>query len=152
MPVLYNLGVEMSSMSDNAFLDTNIIVYAFDRSNRAKNAAALDLVDRFFTEPGWRISTQVIQEFCNVALRKMNPPLSINDIDQFITNFSPEQVVTIDTGMIRKSLEIMNLFRLSLWDSLIVSAAQFSGCSILYSEDLSDGQCIDGLRIINPFK
>lgn len=138
-------------MTDKVFLDTNIIVYSFDRSDTGKNKKAKKLLDRLFINSECKISTQVIQEFCSVAFRKMKPPLAEREVKEFISTISESNIETIDVHTIIKALDIKSEYSLSFWDSLVVSTALLSECSILYSEDMQDGFVIDALTIKNPF-
>jgi predicted nucleic acid-binding protein len=139
-------------MSDKIFFDTNIIVYVFDKEDARKNKTAINLLDSFYFNENYLISTQVLLEFCNVAYRKMKPALSGDEIDKFISSFSDEKIALIDKGTIKKAIQVKEQYQFSFWDSLIIATALFSGCNKLYSEDMTDGQIIEDLVIYDPFK
>ena len=138
-------------MADKFFLDTNIIVYTFDSNETKKKKLALDLFQNLFTEKNYFISTQVIQEFCNVALMKMKPILTVENINNFINTFPKNVIHKIERETISKALKIKKKSQLSFWDSMIISAASEAGCNKLYTEDLTHGQTIAKVKIINPF-
>jgi len=139
-------------MSDKIFLDTNIIVYAFDKEDARKNITAKELLDNFYTENDYLISTQVMQEFCNVAYNKMKPALTGDEIKNFVSSFSEDKIYIIEKETIKKAIYIKEKFRYSFWDSLIIASALLSSCNKLYSEDMTDGQIIENLTIMNPIK
>lgn len=139
-------------MTDKIFLDTNIIVYVFDKEDKQKNKTAKILLESFYSDENYLISTQVMLEFCNVAYRKMKPVLSTDEIDRFISSFPDEKIVFIDKTIIKKSIQVKKQYKFSFWDSLIIATALISQCNKLYSEDMTDGQIIENLEICNPFK
>ena len=138
-------------MSVKTFLDTNVIVYAFDNRDSRKQEKALSILHTFFTQDCYYISTQVVQEFCNVALTKMHSRMDLSKVREFIGTFPEERVCGIDVNTIDYALHIKNSFSYSFWDSLVLSSAVKAGCSLLYTEDMSDGQKIEGITIQNPF-
>ncbi len=138
-------------MIDKIFLDTNIIVYAFDKKDVQKNKIAKSLLDSFYTNEKYFISTQVLLEFCNVAYKKMKPALTADDLDRFISSFPDDKIIYIDKAIIQKVIQLKNQYQFSFWDSLIIATALFSGCNKLYSEDMTNGRIIENLEIKNPF-
>jgi predicted nucleic acid-binding protein len=138
----------------NVFLDTNILVYAYDTSDEAKHKIALDLIAHLLSAENVVISTQVLNEFVVVITGKVKHPLSIDDVSAILKKFKDNFAIRL-TGMpdITKALSITKKFKLSYWDSLIIAVAINTRCTTLYSEDLQHGLEIDNtLRIINPFK
>ena len=95
------------------------------------------------------ISTQVIQEYYNVATSKLG--LDKLFVKQTLRLLDVYETVVIQPAQILHAIDIQILHQLSFWDSLIISAAKSANCSILLTEDLSDGQMIDGVVIKNPF-
>src|ERR1700744_6482288 len=125
--------------------DTNIMLYALDSFDPKKQAIAIDLI-----ESGPAISSQNVSEFANVCLKKWK--LSKDEVAQMInTQLKLCVYHPLSEKAILKGIEIMGRYNLQFFDSLIVGAALISDCSILYSEDMSDGLVIDDkLKIINP--
>jgi len=138
-------------MADRIFLDTNILVYCFDTTDRDKKIKAGELFDSLYDTEGTIISIQVVEEFCSVAFRKMSPPLSEEDIIEFISTIPPDRVRLIDMDTINEALTVKKEHSLSFWDSLIVAAALNAGCTVLYTEDMQHGYSVKGLTIRNPF-
>ena len=139
-------------MSDKYFLDTNLIVYAFDTGNPRKQKRANELIKTALKSNTGCISFQVVQEFINVATRKFAVPLSIPDCEKYLNAvLSPLCEVFASIELYSRSLDVMDRWRLSFYDSLIVAAALQADCAILYSEDLQHEQKIEDLTIYNPF-
>lgn len=139
-------------MSDRFFLDTNIFVYSFDAGDPAKAGRARGLIRQAVTTGKGVVSYQVVQEFFNVALRRFATPMTPAEAEQYLrTIFLPLWTVQSSPALCTEALRLMARHSLSWYDSLIVAAAQGSGCSRLLSEDLQHGLRIGNLRIENPF-
>ena len=140
----------MNFMSDKCFVDTNILVYAHDRSAGVKHQRAQALVERLWDSGEGALSTQVLQELCINLRRKAGNPLSVDEVRLLIRDYVTWEVVTNSPAAILKALEIEVRYKISFWDALIVQAAEEAGTSILYSEDLAAGQRYGALRVVNP--
>lgn len=135
-------------MKGNLFFDTNILIYAHTDVDNAKQQKAGQLIQDTSSAI---VSTQVIQEFINACLVKfeMEVPVVQKLIGEIARNFI---VLTNTFQTIEYSLSIKDKYHFSFWDSMIIAAAIESDCNILYSEDLQDGQIIEGvLTVVNPF-
>ena len=134
------------------FLDTNIFVYTFDRREPKKQARARGLVERALGTGDGVVSSQVVQEFLNVALRKFERPLSDEQALRYLREvLDPLCSVFPSISLYETALSLHRRWRFSFYDSLIVAAALESNCKVLYSEDLQDGQEIESLTVVNPF-
>ena len=137
-------------MRDNAFIDTNILVYAklAEDNESNKNKAANELLKN--TENEFIISVQVLNEFSNVLLRhKIADKIVQRTVEEIIKGCV---VVPIDLNTVLNVWEIKKKYGFSYWDSMIVSSALESRCTVLYSEDMQNGQIVEKqLKIINPF-
>ena len=134
-------------MNDNRFVDTNILIYAVADDLR-KRAIAEDLL----LQERIVISPQVISEFVVATLRKriLEPVKTIEYAHKLLSAF---HLTAMTAETITDALKIMTTYHFSYWDSLILAAALESACTIVYSEDLQDGQQIaNQVTIINPFK
>lgn len=140
-------------MQDKVFLDTNIFIYAIDSSSEAstKRDIARMLVRRHIRDKSGVISIQVLQEFYQVATRKIETPISPEDALQFIQYLSIMDTISADLSTVVAAIHLHRKHRLSFWDALILQAAKSAGCSQVLSEDLQDGFCIDSLVVRNPF-
>ena len=135
-------------MPARVFLDTNVVVYSFDATAPAKRQRAREIL----RGSGWFVSWQVVQEFANVALHRFEVPLKAGDLKDYLDLVLWPNCGVFPSGTIfAKALEIHARFQYRLYDSLIVASALAGGASILYSEDLQDGQQVGPLQIKNPF-
>jgi predicted nucleic acid-binding protein len=132
------------------FVDTNILVYAHDRSAGLKHERARQLVERLWTTGQGVLSTQVLQELCINLRRKVAPPLSVDAIRALIQDYLSWEIVVNASGSILDAMDIEVRYETSFWDALILQAAETSGAAILYSEDLADGQRYGPVQVINP--
>jgi predicted nucleic acid-binding protein len=139
-------------MSDRFFLDSNIFVYAFDRSAPAKSQRADKLIREALSTQKGVVSFQVVQEFFNVALRRFTPPMNMMEAEQYLNAiFRPLLSVHSSMALYLEALQLHASGNLSWYDSLIVSAALEARCDLLLSEDLRHGQRFGSLRVMNPF-
>lgn len=137
-------------MSDKYFIDTNILVYAHDRSAGLKHQRAQALIESLWESGQGVLSTQVLQELCINLRRKIPKPLPVDEVRQLVRDYSTWEVVNNSPQSILDALDVEVRYRTSFWDALIVQAAEAAGASILYSEDLASGQKYSSLRVINP--
>lgn len=137
-------------MSDKYFVDTNILMYAHDRSTGAKHRLAVSLVEGLWDSGHGVLSTQVLQELCVNLRRKATPPLPVSQVRQLIRDYSTWEIVTNTSESVLQAIEIEARYKVSFWDALILHAAMDSGASVLYSEDLATGQSYGGVHVVNP--
>ncbi len=136
-------------MPAEVFLDTNILVYAYDVDAGEKRAIALGLVERGWLDRGSSaVSVQVLQELYVNLLRKGR---THDEAAVILEDLSLWPVVENTLPMLRTALEVKERWQTSLWDALIIAAAREAGATILISEDLNHGQDYGGVRIQNPF-
>jgi len=133
------------------FVDTNVVVYAHDNADTRKKEIARQLITDGIRTERIVISSQVLSEFFVTITKKIAKPLSVDKAQKEIELLSNLDVVEIDSYSVMRAIEVMKRYKISYWDSLIVSAAEYSQCKILYSEDMNHAQKIAGIKIINPF-
>ena len=139
-------------MSGSAFLDSNILVYAYDKHNLEKQTKAQAILKEAIKNESAVLSAQVLGEFFVVVTRKIKVPLSFNDAEKIINILSVLPVEEIDLPLVKRAIDMQKFYGTSYWDSLILAEAERSGCSRILSEDLNDGQQYNGVLIENPFK
>jgi predicted nucleic acid-binding protein len=137
-------------MSDKYFVDTNILVYAHDRTAGFKRLRAQKLLERLWDSGQGVLSTQVLQELCINLRRIAGNPLPMGEVRLLIREYSTWEIVTNTPESVLLALEIENRYKTSFWDALILQAAERSGASILYSEDLAAGQRYGAVQVVNP--
>jgi predicted nucleic acid-binding protein len=134
---------------ERIFVDTNIFVYADDARAKTKQPRARAILARLIRERRVVVSTQITQEYYATAIRKLG--LSPEKARRRVERLSRLDTVVIRAETILGAIDLHRLHTLSFWDALIVKTASASGCAGLLTEDLADGQAIDGVRVINPF-
>ena len=136
-------------MSVEAFLDTNVLVYAVssDPAESSKKEKALELIEH--TDFG--LSAQVLQEFYVVVTRKIARPLPPEDAVDLLEQFRSLPVAWTDYPLVVAGVEASLEFGISYWDGAIIAAAERLGASTLYSEDLGHGQRYGSITVVNPF-
>jgi len=139
-------------MNDKAFVDTNILVYAHDRTSGIKKNRASALIENLWSNGCGVISTQVLQELCINLRRKSANPLSVEETRSLIEDYLKWEIVVNTPASVVDAMAIETRYQISFWDALIIHAAESSGAEILYSEDLSDGQIYGSVRVVNPLK
>lgn len=131
------------------FLDTNILLYGYDLDAPAKRAVAIALLEHGWQQPGsTAVSVQVLQEFFVNFTRKGQPDVEAR---QIIDDLCLWPVVDNSLSLLGRSLAIRDRWQISLWDALIIAAAEASGASELLTEDLNHGQRYGTIRATNPF-
>ncbi len=135
-------------MPDKVFIDTNVLIY-FISSEEGKKMKAKDVI---FSSQDIYISSQVISKFISVCLSK--ELLGLEEIITLVNDLIEAlRFSSVEESTIKKALQIKKDSKYSYWDSLIIASALKNNCSILYTEDMQDGQVVDGnLTITNPFK
>ncbi len=141
---------------NEAFFDTNILVYAFDKTDLPKWRMAKSLVDDLTSSSSTRpwISMQVVNEFTNVVFGRIRNPIDPAVLESILADFEKSfNIATLSVRLTNTACRLRLSHGFSFWDSMIVASALESKCSILYTEDMQDGQLVDRrLRIENPFK
>lgn len=132
-----------------SFVDTNVLVYADAADEPVKQRQALALIRALLQRGDGVLSTQVLQEFVNVALRKLRLPAPL--IHERLALYRRFDVVPTNVDAIAAALTLTAAHSLSFYDALIVQAAQRGGCAQLWSEDLQTGARLGGVVIVNPF-
>jgi predicted nucleic acid-binding protein len=138
-------------MPGHDFLDTNILVYAYDISDLAKQHIAQDLV-RKAVAGGLVISTQVLAEFAATLLHKLSPAPSSQDVIALLDALAPIRLIPPDHEIVRRAVEAKSAYGLHFYDGMIVAAAERAGCERIWSEDFNPGQKYFGIAIANPFQ
>ena len=137
-------------MSGLDFLDTNVLVYAYDVTDPVKQSIAQDLVRRAVAG-GLVISTQVLAEFAATLLHKLVPAPSSEHVIALLDTLAPIRLVLPDHDTVRRAVEARAAYGLHFYDGMIVAAAERAGCERIWSEDFN-GQKYFGVVAANPFQ
>lgn len=136
-------------MAARSFIDTNVLVYAEASDAPAKQRAALAVLKQLYEGAEGVLSTQVLQEYCNVALKKLRLP--VQHVRAQLDLYEQFEVIQVTPAIIRAGLDLHQIRSVSFYDALILASAQTAGCSVLFSEDMNTGEIMGGVRIVNPF-
>lgn len=138
-------------MAERTFLDTNVLVYVFDDDAGPRQERAQSVLSEGAADGCHVVSTQVLQEFFVVVTRKLERPMTHRDAAEAVSALACLPVVQLDAASVLAAIGRVERLQISLWDALIVQAAIEGGCAHLLTEDLQDGQVLDGVRVENPF-
>ena len=136
-------------MTARCFVDSNVLVYADDRSAGPKRDQARALIRELMSARAGVLSLQVLQEYFAVATRKLG--ISPSAARRRIELLSRLDLVVLDLGDLLAAIDLHRLHGFSIWDARVIRAALKGGCRVLYSEDLQDGRRVSGLQVVNPF-
>ena len=136
-------------MTAPVFVDSNIFLYAVDNANPRKQRVARDWRAELWKRRLGRVSFQVLNEFYVNAVR-LNPAAG-DEARAEVRDLLAWNPVVVDAAVIEGGWKLQDRYQLSYWDSLIVAAAKVAGCGFLLTEDLQDGQKLDGVEVVNPF-
>lgn len=133
------------------FVDTNIIVYSRDATEKKKQQIAWKWMKRLWEDRTGRLSYQVLNEYFHIVTRKLDPGLSIQNARSDVRDLFAWKPRSHTRSTIKEAWSVQDRWNFSWWDSLIIASAHHQGCRWLLTEDLQDGQDIDGLTVVNPF-
>ncbi len=136
---------------DRIFVDTNVLVYAYDTSAGIKRRTARTILAGLWESGLGVVSTQVLQEFFVTVTRKLPKAMEPGAAREVISDLLKWDLVVVEGSMILDAIDLHRKHGYSFWDSLIVTAAGKAGCALLLSEDLASGHSIGGITIRNPF-
>jgi predicted nucleic acid-binding protein len=132
------------------FLDTNILVYAFDAAEPKKRVRSRALIESLPAE-AIVLSSQVVNEFYFTVTRKLRKPLPLAEAEEAVRGLSGFRVLPLDHRLSMAAMELCRKHQLSIWDALIVESATSGGCRTLFSEDFHAGRKYGALKVSNPF-
>ena len=132
------------------FLDTNVFLYAFLNQDVGKKSVAAEIISDAVRRGCGFVSLQVVNEFCNVMVKKSGKSLS--EIQEAVKLFGRFQMVEGALRLTQRALEIKHLYGIQFYDSLMLAFAESAGCDEILTEDLNDGQMYGSVKAVNPFK
>jgi len=133
------------------FVDTNILVYAYDNSAGQKHQFAEQFLGQFWENGNGCLSIQVLQEFYVSVTRKIIYPLDHFTARQIVSNLTHWRLFIPEGNDLLLAIDLQQSYRISFWDALVVHSAARLGCKQLFSEDLSHGEIYGGVQVTNPF-
>ena len=132
------------------FIDTNVWVYALSGQDHAKKAVAIDLIARSYRDGVICVSSQVLKEFASFAFKKSAK--TAVQINAMLSKMASYGYVSDTKDLIFSGVTGKEEWQVGFYDALILAAANKAGCSIIYTEDLNDGQKYGNVTAVNPFK
>lgn len=133
-------------------VDTNVLVYAYDRSEPEKQRRALDVLDRLVTADVGFLSAQVLAEFYNAVTRKLASPLTLDQAEKRLERYVQVwRVLDVTPPIVLEAARGTRKHGFHFWDAQIWAAAKLNGVPTVFSEDFSAGAEIEGVRFVNPF-
>lgn len=133
------------------FVDTNVLVYAYDLTAGEKHQAARALLNEIWEKQLGCISIQVLQGFYNTVTRKIPQPIASSTATQIIQDLKQWRIHSPNADDVIAAISVQTSKQVSFWDALIIHSAQRLGCAFLWSEDLNHGQIYNSVQVRNPF-
>ena len=139
-------------MSASVFVDTNVLVYAYDQSEPQKQRQALRVLDRLAVTGVGVISTQVLSEFFVAVTRKIATPLSVDQAYDSVKNYLQSWRLLDLTGMVvLEAVRGVRDHQFNFWDAQIWAVARLNQIAVVFSEDFNVGAVVEGVRFVNSF-
>lgn len=142
-------------MADNRLLDTNVLVYAYDVSEKRRREIAKDLLDDVWDSGGGVVALQNLSEFFFAVTRKVQKPVAITDAKTIVSDIlrsSRWLVIDRNAGTLLKAIEIVERVRAPFWDALIAACMLENEVNVIVTENEDDFKRIPGITVVNPFK
>jgi predicted nucleic acid-binding protein len=140
-------------IAGRSLVDTNVLVYAYDLSEPAKQERAFEVLDHLAETGAGVLSVQVLSEFFTVVTRKIPKPLSVEDAVERVENYLRAwRVLPLTAALVFEALRGVQTHGMSYWDALIWATAKLNQIATILSEDFADGRLLEGVRFSNPFR
>lgn len=139
-------------MAGRILVDTNILLYAYDRGETAKQPLALTLLDRLVEHDLGVLTPQVLAEFFVNVTKKLRPPLTIEEAYIRIQNYLLSwEILDITGAIVLEAIRGARTYHMTYWDAQVWASARLNQIPIVFSEDFGDGVMIEGVKFVNPF-
>ena len=139
-------------MTAGVFLDTDVLVYAYDRTEPAKQQRAMEVLQTLAAAQAGVVNTQVLGEFFVTVTGKLDQPLSLSDAErQLAEHLQLWKVLELSPFIVLEAVRGVREHRLNYWDGQIWATARLNQIPVVFSEDFADGVLLEGVRFVNPF-
>jgi predicted nucleic acid-binding protein len=139
-------------MADKIMVDTNLLLYAYDRGEPSRQRQALSVLDHLAVNGLGVMTSQVLAEFFVNATRKLRPPLTTEEAYGCIQNYLLSWEIFDITGpIVLEAVRGVRTYQMAYWDAQIWAAAKMNQIPVVFSEDFGDAVIIEGVRFVNPF-
>lgn len=142
----------MSDEIVRTFVDTNILIYAHDRSAGEKHHRSKALLRSLWDDGNGCLSMQVLQEFYVNITRKVPRPLRSDSAAEIVSDLATWELHCPTAADLRDAIRLEQRHSLSFWDAMILTSARALGCAVAWSEDLNPGQVYGDVRVVNPLE
>ncbi|CAA9276498.1 MAG: hypothetical protein AVDCRST_MAG26-3093 [uncultured Chloroflexia bacterium] len=140
-------------MSGEVLVDTNVLVYAYDRSEPVKQQQAVEVLDTLAAHDLVVVSTQILAEFFVTVTRKISAPLTPSEAYGRLENFLQSWGILDVTGLVvLEAARGVRDYQFSFWDAQIWALAHLNQFRVIFSEDFNTHAVIEGVRFVNPFE
>ncbi len=140
-------------MTAEALIDTNILVYAFDEAERAKQKKAKKFMEEKFSEKSAVLSAQNLAEFHSISTRKIERPIRKELAQEIIREFSASyKIINYNEKTVQNAIQIEIAFRVHFWDALLAATMQENNLTTIYTENIADFGKISWIKAVNPLK
>jgi predicted nucleic acid-binding protein len=134
------------------FVDTNVLVYAHDKTAGQKHEQAKELIQELWLSGNGCLSVQVLQEFYVTVTKKVAQPMEVDSAMRIISDLALWRIHTPTVQDVLMAIDLQRQYLISFWDAMIVWSAAQLGCTVIWSEDLSPGQVYEKVKLRNPFR
>ena len=141
----------MSAEADLQFVDTSILVYAYDSSAERRHELARALLAELWQNGQGCLSIQTLQEFFVTITRKVAQPMPADQAAQIISDWGHWKVHTPTVEDVLMAIALQQRYRLSFWDAMVLTSAERLECGVVWSEDTNPGQSYATVKVLNPF-
>ena len=135
---------------EQSFVDTNVLIYAYDLSAGARHERAKRLIAELWKSRRGALSVQVLQEFYVVGTRKLIQ-IAPADLRTILNDLALWRVHSPGAADVLAAVDLHQRYQVSFWDAMVLQSAARLGCTVVWSEDLNSGQHYQGVRVMNPF-
>lgn len=143
----------MTEKSELQLIDTNILVYAYDKSNQKKHKLAKEIVKTTWINQNGVLSIQNLAEFYSIITRKVQKPIPISKAKQIILDLIEGfEILRYSEQTIISAIDNQLIYGFPFWDALIVATMEENGIDVIVTENEKDFKKVEWLKVINPFK
>ena len=138
-------------MTARVLVDTNVLIYSYDRADPVKERQALAVLDELVKREAGALTTQILGEFLVTVVRKPAVPLPLDGaLDEVARYLRSWHILDVTSRVVEEAVRGVRAYRLNYWDAQIWAAARVYGLSAIFSEDFAVGAALEGVRFVNP--
>jgi predicted nucleic acid-binding protein len=140
-------------MADKILVDTNVLLYAYDQGEPVKQSQAAAVLDRLASMRLGVLTPQVLAEFFVNATRKLQRPLTVEQVYDRIQNYLLSwEILDLSGSIILEAVRGVRTYQMAYWGAQIWASARLHQIPLIFTEDFNVGAVIEGVRFVNPFE